>query len=190
LIRLIFILFLILFVITGCSRKEASPLPVGYNRIERITSEYKYGYFTHFRFLYSDVARLDNAYNEANGQIWFNIIYPQYNARIYCTYTPIEKNILKKILEDNHRLAYSHAVQADGIRQTLYSNPSYKTYGILYDIDGNVATPVQFFLTDSVSNFFRASLYYDTKVKVDSVSPVTGFIREDIVKMIETFEWR
>lgn len=184
------IILTLFFFCLGCSQREVTPLPSGYNRIERINSGYNYISSDHFRFLYSDIARIDSTKNEKESDKWFNIIYPQYGARIYCTYTSISKSNLKNILEDNHRLVYSHTLMADGIHQTLYSNPSQKTYGILYDIAGDVATPIQFFLTDSVSNFFRASLYYDSKVKEDSISPITDYIKDDILKMIETFEWR
>lgn len=188
--QFVIIILALSFFGLGCSQKETAPLPTGYNRIERITSAYNYINSDHFRFLYSDIALIDSTKNEKESDKWFTIIYPQYGARIYCTYTPINKSGLKKILEDNHRLVYSHTLMADGIHQTLYSNPSQKTYGILYDIAGDVATPVQFFLTDSVSNFFRASLYYDSKVKEDSITPITDYIKDDILKMIETFEWR
>lgn len=187
--KYIFITF-ISFIILGCARQDHSPLPIGFNRIEKTRSEYIQFKSPHFIFYASSLAKIDSVYSD-NNEKWFNISYPPYNARIYCSYNQItDRTDLVQFLNDSHKLAYSHTLMANGIHQAVYENSKNNTYGIIYDIDGNVATPIQFFLTDSVSNFFRASLYYDTQVDKDSVAPVTQFIKEDIVKMIESFEWK
>ena len=178
----------ILLLVYSCS--DHTPRPIGYNRIERADSTYKNLSDIHFSFKYSDQANIDSVYSENETNKWFNIIYPQYNARIYCSYMSISKSTLKQALEDSYRFAYSHALKADDIEQVIYQISNHNTYGTVYNIDGNVATPVQFFLTDSVSNFFRASLYYDIQVNEDSVAPVTQFIKKDIIRMIESFEWK
>jgi len=175
-------------VLPGCNN-EYAPKPMGYIRMDR--TDYSYGtlYTNNFSFQYSGLAHIDTIPSPDKNNLWFNIVYPQYTARLHCSYFPISKHTLRQAIEDSYQLAYSHAIKADGINQALFSNEIRKVSGIIYDIDGNVATPIQFFLTDSVSNFFRASFYYDTKVKSDSVLPVTQFVREDIVRLIESFEW-
>jgi gliding motility-associated lipoprotein GldD len=176
----------IIAILPACS--EYTPKPVGYNRIDFVDAhQVEYGN-AHFSFNYSSLAHT-NTVNDTDTSFWFNIVYPQYRARIYCSYFCITRQTLTKLLEDSRRLAYAHVLMADGISQTLYANPENSVYSIMYDITGNVASPVQFFLTDSVSNFFRASLYYDIQVNADSVAPVTTFIRNDMVKMIESFKW-
>ena len=181
----------IAFLALAC--KDYTPKPKGYNRIDFKDSSYKIYHDEHFSFNYSDLAYIDfvsTNNNAADNKNWFNIIYPDYNLRIYCTFLPINKISLKKMLDDSYYMAHAHVLMADGINQTLYSNPEKKVSGIVYDIEGSVATPIQFFLTDSISNFFRASFYYDVPVKYDSVAPVTNFIRNDIMELIESFEWK
>jgi len=173
----------------GCNN-DHTPRPIGYNRIE--IEEYFYKEFTnqYFSFGYSSQAYIDTVRNEDNNDgLWFNIVYPGYKAHIYCSYSPVDRKTLKGLLEDSYHLAYSHVVKADGINTIVYNNPRHHTSGMLYEIEGNVATPFQFFLTDSISNFFRASFYYDMQVKSDSVEPVTDLIRGDIIKLMESFEW-
>ncbi|GAB6012086.1 gliding motility lipoprotein GldD [Viscerimonas tarda] len=178
------------FFLLACT--EYTPKPLGYNRIDIKEPAYKTYDNTNFSFLYSDLACIDTLSagksSDATG-LWLNIVYPDYKARIYCSYFSVTQPELKKAMEDSHRLAYGHVLMADGIRQTLYTNKENRVSGIIFDIDGNVATPIQFFLTDSLSNFFRASFYYDAQVNQDSVSPVTELIRTDIVKMLESFRW-
>jgi gliding motility-associated lipoprotein GldD len=181
-----FSFFVILVMLSACS--EYTPKPVGYNRIDLVDSpeiEYRN---SHFSFHYPASARIDTIVN-SDTAFWFNIVYPNERARIYCSYFPITRRTLNKSLEDSRRLAYGHVLMADGIMQTFYDNPVNQVSGSIYDIAGNVASPVQFFLTDSVSKFFRASLYYDVQTNADSVAPVTAFIRNDMTALMESFKW-
>jgi len=49
---------------------------------------------------------------------------------------------------------------------------------------------VQFVLTDSVDYFFRGALYFDTRPNKDSIAPVLDFIYQDIVTLMESFEYK
>ncbi|MDA3927497.1 MAG: gliding motility lipoprotein GldD, partial [Prolixibacteraceae bacterium] len=60
----------------------------------------------------------------------------------------------------------------------------------IYQIKGNVASPLQLHLTDSVNHFMRASFYISEIPNYDSLSPVIKFIEEDIYQLIETFTWK
>ena len=61
---------------------------------------------------------------------------------------------------------------------------------MVYDIEGNAASSIQFFLTDSTKHFIRGALYFNAVPNTDSISPVVDYIRKDIYRMIETFEWK
>jgi gliding motility-associated lipoprotein GldD len=61
---------------------------------------------------------------------------------------------------------------------------------MLYNIKGNTASSVQFYLTDSVNHFLRGSLYFDVKPNKDSLAPVINFIRGDIEHFMESFSWK
>ncbi|NOZ45910.1 MAG: gliding motility lipoprotein GldD, partial [Chlorobi bacterium] len=63
-------------------------------------------------------------------------------------------------------------------------------YGILYDIKGNAASSINFFVTDSTQHFLRGALYFNSKPNKDSLAPVVDFIRKDIVHLMETFKWK
>lgn len=181
-------LCLLLLFSVACS--EYTPKPKGYNRIDNTESRYVEYNFPKFSFKYSDQVRIDTLQSKGKGEIWFNIVYPQYNAVVYCTYLPISKTTLPKVLEDSYRLAYNHAIKADGIDRKIYINEEMNVSGTLYSIGGNVATPAQFYLTDSISHFFRGSFYYAEKVDMDSVAPITSFVMKDIQEMINTFAWK
>ncbi len=184
--KLPFILFLVIF--TG-SCTDYTPKPIGYNRIDVPENNYREYENSFFSFLYSGYAFIDSVKSDNRSDFWFDITYPRFNVRIHCSYISITPSLFRDVLNDSHNFAYSHVLKADGIEQTVYRNEDNNTSGIIYEIDGNVASPIQFFLTDSISNFFRASFYFNTSIKQDSVAPVTGFIREDIRVLIDSFKW-
>jgi len=185
-IRLIFISFLFLSLF---SCKEYTPKPKGYPRIEKNGDSTLTYTCQLFSFQYPSSAIIEDAKSDKEPEKWLNIRYPRYKTTIYCSYIPINKDLFSKALEDSHRIAYSHASQASGIKQTRFSDPEHDTSGLIYDITGNIASPIQFFLTDSVHHFFRGSLYYDEKVNMDSVASLTSSLREDILNIMQSMEW-
>jgi hypothetical protein len=58
----------------------------------------------------------------------------------------------------------------------------------VYSFQGNTATPLQFFLTDSANHFVRGALYFNTAVN-DSIIPISNFIKDDIYAIIESWKW-
>lgn len=180
--------FIFIFGFLSCS--EYTPKPAGYPRIDRTEANVIRFDHPRFSFLYPENTLLEEVQKSGQEGFWFNISYPQYSATIYCTYLPIDRQELNKALDDSYQLAYSHASKADGISQSQFTDTLHHTSGIIYDIKGSVAVPLQFYITDSRTNFLRGSLYFDRKVNADSIAPVVGFIREDIVRMMESLEWR
>jgi gliding motility-associated lipoprotein GldD len=177
----------IILLFTSCD--EYTPKPKGYSRIERTPYESVKFERPEFSFLYPSDSKIEYLTPEAKSEIWFNIIYPEYRATVYCTYIPSEKKGIAKMLDDSHRLAYSHAVKADGISQSQFTDSLHHTYGLIYDIKGAVASPLQFYLTDHVSNYLRGSVYFDYVINPDSISPVIAFVRGDIVNMMKSLRW-
>jgi hypothetical protein len=182
------VIFLICVILGAC--QEYTPKPIGYNRIDIEEDSMKRYNFTDFSFEYPESIRIDIINTKIEKEFWFDIVYPRYNATIHCTYLPITKQTLPKALEDSYHLAYSHTTKADGINQHLYNDPERRVFGILYEIEGDVATPAQFFVTDSVSHFLRGSFYYSAKVDPDSVAPVTEYVLGNICRIINTVKWK
>ncbi len=181
---------LLLTFLFMASCRDYTPRPVGYNRIDPPDRTAERHAFPQFSFDLPDYTRIDTLHAPASNQFWFNIVYPQYNATIHCTYLSIDRNALPGVIEDSYHLAYSHSVKANKINQYLYTNSETKVSGILYEIEGDVASPAQFFVTDSIHHFLRGSFYYSVKVNTDSVAPVTDMVKEDIRQMINTFAWQ
>ncbi|WP_457651099.1 hypothetical protein, partial [Propionibacterium freudenreichii] len=69
-------------------------------------------------------------------------------------------NNLNKYLDESWTLATRHQVKASGMPETPIVRDSAKVYGLLFEIEGNAASSIQFFVTDSTQNFLRGSLYF------------------------------
>jgi gliding motility-associated lipoprotein GldD len=127
--------------------------------------------------------------NESNPG-WFNIEFPSYKAKIYLTYKDI-KNDLDSLLDQSYDLNVKyHVAKADAIKEEVVFNRENKVYGILYDLKGNTASAVEFYVTDSLSHYLRGSLYFASEPNADSLAPVIDFFRKDIMHIIETLKWK
>ena len=120
---------------------------------------------------------------------WINIWYPAFDATVHCSYKPVQHN-LRELTEDALEFVYRNASFANAIPEKGYEHPEADVYGVLFDLEGNTASSCQFFITDSTHHFFRASVYCNCLPNADSLAPVYDYLRQDVVKMVETFEWR
>lgn len=120
---------------------------------------------------------------------WINLYYPALDATIHCSYKPVHNN-LRELTNDALEFVYRNASFASAIPERDYTHPEARVYGVLFDLEGNTASSCQFFVTDSTNHFFRASVYCNCPPNADSLAPVYEYLRKDVVKMVETFEWK
>lgn len=181
----IFLSLLVLFTFFSCE-ENYTPKPRGYFRIS--FPEKQYQTFSNefpYSFEYPTYSKIE-IYNKDS--CWINISFPNYNAKIHITYRKVTNN-LPDLIEQSRKFSYKHTSKADEIIEELKIDKKRKVFGTQYEIKGNVASSVQFYLTDSVKNFMRASLYFSEIPNQDSLAPVLSFIKKDINRFIETFEW-
>ncbi len=117
-----------------------------------------------------------------------NILIPDLNAVVYASYIQLENN-LNENAAHCQKLAYEHRVKANAIEEIPLHFPEHNVHGLMYKIDGNVASNFQFYLTDSTQHFFRGSLYFNARPNSDSLKPYLDFVVSDLEKMISSFEW-
>jgi len=188
---------ILLLLCVSCSRGN-TPKPYGYYRIATPDTAY-----TDFQssILNSQSSILNYPYTfalsrnavvqprtDVDEPYWINIVYPSLNATIHCSYKPVRNN-LRELTNDALEFVYRNASFATAIPEQEYMHPEAHVYGVLFDLEGNTASSCQFFVTDSTRHFFRASVYCNCPPNADSLAPVYQYIRTDVIKMVETFEW-
>ncbi|MDR0574112.1 MAG: gliding motility protein GldD [Tannerella sp.] len=183
--------FLIFMSILFSCTRNYTPRPRGFLRIELPAAQYTALDQTGLPYTFSvsrqSIIELPPADSAPN---WMNIDYPGLHAKIYCSYKQITHSTLHEYADECFKLAERAAGNADAITEKRYENKENKVYGALFLIEGESVSPVQFMLTDSMKRFFRGALYYKDKSNVDSVAPVTEYIKNDIIELIQTFHWK
>ncbi len=180
----------IALALSAC-KHDYTPKPRGYFRIDLPEKKYKSSPVgsVPFQFEYPEYAVLVKKTGTEDEQYWYDLAFPQQNAILYFSYKSINNN-LDTYLNDARNFVYKHTIKADAISETPYVNPEKKAYGLLYEIKGDAASNLQFYMTDSSEHFFRGALYFNAVPNKDSLAPVIQFIEEDIVHLMETFEWK
>jgi len=177
------------FFLLSCS-ENYTPKPRGYFRITFPEREYqKFEDDAPFKFeipVYSNMIKDTVDMAEA---WWYNLNFPKMKGTIHISYKDIN-NDLNKYIEDSRTLVYKHTIKADAINEQTFVNRDKHIYGILYEIQGNAASPYQFFVTDSTRHFIRGALYFNVYPNKDSLAPVFKFIKKDIIHLMETVEWK
>jgi len=179
-------LFLLFFLILFTSCKEDTlPKPKGYLSLTYPKKSYKK--LDLDRPYSFEILKNTTLRNDPNN--WLTITYPKLKASIDITYRPV-KNNMKELLTEAQKLVYKHAIKAEQIIPKDFVNPEKRVFGSLYEITGNAASQIQFHATDSTNNFIKGSLYFYTKPNYDSILPAVDYIKEDILHLIETLEWK
>ncbi len=180
----------------GGDRPIYNPKPRSYPKIEFPERSYVSVFtevcpFTFERAGYAEFVRDTLFFNEKpENDCWFDLYVPSLNGTIHCSYYEINKtNSLDKLITDAHTLSNKHGVKAEYIDDFKVSKPG-RVFGNVMNIEGDVATPFQFYLTDSTSHFLRGSLYVKAQINTDSLAPVYEFLKKDAMHMINSFQWR
>ena len=131
-----------------------------------------------------------NAVIEFENNCWAKIHYPSLNATIHLTYRSVDNNLIP-ILKEVEKLTFEHTIKADNIPYAKpFKNQLHKTYGKLINVEGNVASNIQFHVTDSVKNMLYGTLYFNVKPNYDSILPALKYIEKDIKNLMESVEWQ
>ncbi len=194
--KYILALVLLSMLIVSCEEKEsvAVPKPRMYPRVDFPERGYQtyYNSECNYTFEYPKYATIkQDKYqfgDQAANACWFNLEFPDLNASLHCDYTSIDKDSFGSLLQDAFKIVGKHNIKANFREESIIQNEQ-NVSGLLFNIKGPVATPQQFYLSDTTNHFFRASLYFNSRVNPDSMQIIHDFIKTDIDHMIKTFDW-
>ena len=189
--------FLLFFLLLAGCNEHYTPKPRGFFRIDFpdktysvIKGDYPYSFDVPD---YSVIEKDNKNPDEPN---WINIAVPANKAELHISFYNLKskakppRQMLYELMEETRSLAYKHTIKADAIDEKIFVNPKAKVYGTIYNIKGNAASPMQFFLTDSTTHFLRGALYIREVPNADSLRPVIDFLEPDIIRLIETTNWK
>jgi gliding motility-associated lipoprotein GldD len=183
-----------LVLIIACNNPVV-PKKIGYSAMHFPEKKYQLfnepGYPYSFEYpVYAKINKDVKYFEESKkNDFWMDINFPDNNATFKVTYLPTQTNELASRIKEAYSFVNKHNTMANGINDSTFVT-SNGVYGIFFQLGGNVATPYQFFLTDSSHHFFRGSLYFDATPNADSLAPVNEFIYKDLLHLVNTFRWK
>lgn len=188
-------LILISFVSWGCPEKASyTPKPKGYPRIDFPKKSYiAFDSTSPFRFEIPEYSKMEFDPRYTIKKDWYNLNFKPFNATLHISYLPVSSaQQLNMMEEDSRKLVYKHTIKADDIAEMPLDNgdKENRVSGMFYELTGNTATPLNFYLTDKNKHFFRGALYFNAKTENDSIKPVYEYIKTDILHLIKTFHWQ
>lgn len=127
------------------------------------------------------------------GQVQYcgmNLSYPRLKGKIHLTYLAVDEKLLNISLRDAQNLTQEHTQKAESIKPVAYENQAQNAYGMVYQVEGDAASPVQFYITDNKKHFLRGAVYFNAKPNYDSILPAAHYIKKDIEVLMETLRWK
>ncbi len=193
------IVFIALIGLISCSNdKNTTPKPKTYFRIDVPKPDYLTFDTLNlpFTFQYPDYGIIEkvqsNNSNSNPNNKWFNISFENYGSTLYLTFVNLSKSMtLDTLVNDSYNFTKEHDKFSSGVIERQYYNKEEKVFGYVFDIKGSqVASPYQFYVTDSSKYFLRGALYFNFKANNDSLAPIINRLKTDIDYMISTLKWK
>ena len=188
---------LALAALAACGAEtSALPKPRAYPRVEYPTGEpaafaLEVCPFAFERPGYTAVERDTTYFDDAPAHpCWFDLVTPALDGRVHFSYYPIASAAqFDELRDDAFDLAGKHTVVANYIDEQPIDRPEAGVSGFAFDIEGDVASPFQFYVTDSTRHFLRGALYVNAAARADSLAPVYAFLRKDVLGVVGSLEW-
>lgn len=186
--RIVIFLLLIGFAFVSCKSEPPPPRPRAYPKVDfpkRTTVRYDMVDCPYtFKYpAYAEISKKEEA-------CWFDLYMPKFEARLHCSYVPLnEEKDFSGLVHDAFRIAQKINERANYMTESRVQNAQ-GVGGLILDWTGPAASPVHFYLSDTTTHFFKAALYFDSKVQPDSLAPIVEFIKQDIDSLIASFEWK
>lgn len=131
----------------------------------------------------------NTVFNDSN-ECWFDLYCEPLNSYIHLSYLSFNgRSEYDELVADAFELVDKHNIKASYRDEFMVKTKMQNVSGVVFKLDGPVASPFQFFLTDSTSHFLRGSLYFKAAVNRDSIAPVYEYLQSDLNNLIYSLEW-
>lgn len=188
------LVFVVAGAIFACSKKEPDylPKPTGFNRLDLPPHAYQALKEDHpYTFEYSKAAIVQKDTFKNAEPHWIVLFYPALNTRIQFTYKPVNNDPkrLQSMMGDAAKLAFHHDKKAYSIKDGVLITKSGKK-AVVFELEGEVPSHYQFFVTDTTKNYLRGAVYLMTATQNDSLRPVIDYMKVDCRHILETLKWK
>lgn len=117
----------------------------------------------------------DIRFDQLNGTLHLSVIDMDTSLATYINYA------IDKVGE--------HKIKATAILDTSIIRQEDRVFGTFFELQGNVASPFQFYVTDSTDRFLSGVVYFNSRPNYDSILPTLNFVKQDLLKFMSTVDW-
>lgn len=185
-----FILLVLVTLVFASCKDDVLPKPKGYLKLDYPEASYKtYESDCPFTFDVNSMVEVEKPKGQQH-YCGINLSYPTLKGKIHLTYLAVDEDLLKKSLRDAQNLTQEHTHKAESIKPILYDNEEQQAFGMVYEVEGDAASPVQFYVTDNNKHFLRGAAYFNVKPNYDSILPAAFYLKKDVQKLMESLQWK
>jgi len=180
-----------LFGLTACNDdNNYIPKPSSYLNTNFPEHSYvKFDASCPYTFDISKAYTLRNVYKGKKLTCHKDIVLGPLNGTLHFSYIDIE-NPLSEYINFSINKVDEHKIKASAIEDRQIINKKEKVYGTLFELQGNVASPFQFYLTDSISRFVSGVVYFNSQPNYDSIKPSLDYLKFDLERLFSSFKWK
>tara|TARA_S200000501_G_scaffold173112_1_gene163071 strand:+ start:2159 stop:2737 length:579 start_codon:yes stop_codon:yes gene_type:complete len=147
--------------------------------------------------LYSKASNLNFIYNNAYSSL--EIISDE---KIVLRYKDIKIDIVLSDVELDNTSSFEQSIQnfymflephrkkSNQISAKEFTSADNKKFAKVFEMRGPIASPLQFYVTDSINNFLFGSMNLMEKYDYDSIYPSVMYVKNDIFSIIESVNWK
>lgn len=186
------ILLLIGVILFVSCTDDSMPLPKPPTYLRLDLPEHKYERINipcNYDFELSKLYKLKDVYIENQLTCHKDINLGPLNAMIHFSYIDMVEPLSKYV---NYAIdkVDEHKIKADEISDQQIIRSKDKVFGTIFELKGNVASPFQFYLTDSTKRFVSGVVYFNCRPNYDSLKPSLDYLKIDLMHLMNTFQWK
>lgn len=182
-----FIGLILIFSIVSCDgNKNNIPKPPTYLKID--LPERTYSNYTdecNFNFKKPNYFKVKSAKQNACNK---DITFEGLNGTLHLSVIDMDTSIATYVNYANDKVG-EHKIKATSIIDTTIIRQEDRVFGTFFELQGNVASPFQFYFTDSTDRFFSGVVYFNSRPNYDSIKPTLDFVRKDLIEIMKTVNW-
>jgi len=179
----------VLFLLFACEEEIYIPKPPTYLRLELPDHKYEnYVDSCQYSFDLASIYEVEKSPKTDQGQCHRRIKLGPLNGTVFFRYWDMEELLSYYVNNANDEID-RHKGKASNVEDNLIIRKKDDVYGILFQLEGDVATPFQFYLTDSTDKFVYGEVLFNSAPNYDSMIPTLDYLRQDLDQLLETFKW-
>ena len=180
-----FIIIIVLLSFSSCD-DNSYPRPRGNVRLEYPEAKYQLLDDSRINFTFEKSEYSKVIFKNPD---WIDLVYPKMRATVHLTNKKLG-NDPDELIKEIQELTYKHTIKASGIFENPYSNEYRSTEGMLYELSGDAASNIQFYIKNKNNDILSGSLYFFVAPNSDSIAPAVSYIKKDIIVLMESVDWK